>query len=676
MTFFLTHKNKQRNNVRNGLYAVCFAMTVFLLSSCTSSSPYISTPPENAKANERKIFLQVMGDEAPLEPRENLKKWQDFTAKHPGSYASHNNLGVAYVHVGDLDQALMEFKKAMHIRPLKKIRKNLVWVERRRLKTLLTEKEKTETELNIPEASTYEPLDEEVQNVQADEDRFVGYKDGKDILEKPNLKIKKNNREKTFHLTRKEAAILGLQRDFDLSLEFINPQLSSAAVTKQLATFDPTVSSSYTTNSSTERNSSSLNTSSPSNTTTQNSTFAAQVTQRYFPGTELTLKYDLARATSKPQSGNLANLFSSDIILEAKQSLLRNFGVDINTTRIRLAKNTREQSVTDFINRALQVAASVQNIYWDLYLNVQNLKVRQESLDLNQDLFKRKKREVELGALAPVQLVAIEADLATRRSDVVSAKRQLAQAEINFKKALNIPFDFNGDIFKVVPVDAPEVVKPEFDRDEVLGKAMKYRNDLTKLILSREAKMMEVGFNKNQLLPDLTLSGNYGFLNRSPTFGGGLAPVDTAGRTQYEVKLEVSYPIWNRNAKSDYVTNKLQLQQIDINVRKKKQEIASDISLALNNVENTYQLYLVTEESTRVEEKRLEAEEKKLRFGQTIIRTLLDAQNTLTNQRLRLLQSKVDYRKALTDLYLKQGLFEPDLSVDIKEVKAMFKDKQ
>ena len=354
--------------------------------------------------------------------------------------------------------------------------------------------------------------------------------------------------------------------------------------------------------------------------------------------------------------------------------MLRNFGVDINTTKIKLAKNQRKQSVTDLVNRAIQVSANIQNSYWDLQFNIANLKVRRQSLKLNEDLYKRKKREMEIGALAPVQLATIEADMAAKRSDIISAERQLIQAEINFKRALNLPFNFHGKTYQVKPLDFPKVKKINFDRDKFLETAIRNRPDLNKLILTRESRMMDLKFNKNQLLPDLTLSGNLGWISKQDAFGRSIPPVEESDRGQHEVKLEVSYPIYNRSAKSDLVTKKLELQQTDINIRKKKQEIFADISLALATVDKNYDLYLAAKESTRLEELKLEGEEKKLRFGLNLIRDILDAQNTLTNQQLALLQSEINYQKSLTDLYLKQGLFEPILDISIQDIKKNIED--
>ncbi len=665
-----------------GFRLIIAALLIFCLSSCatgTKKSPVFSDE-ELADMNEedQALFSQALQN-SKKNPKQAIETWESYLEKHSQSFAAYNNMGVAHIYNNSLKLAIRAFKKSIKIHSTTRAKRNLIWTERRwanlREKAWAKLRDKEEP-LKIPEEvgeiKTYKPLEETIpEGKSIDEDRFVVHQEGMDILDSPDITITKEADENLiFRLTRKEATIIGLQRDFDLSVEFINPQIQSAAISKQLSDFDPTITSSLKQDANTTKDTSSFAVDTA--TTTINHTLASQVTQKYYPGTTLTLKYDWARAQTKPQSGDSDEIFSSDIILEAKQSLLRNFGIDINTTKINLAKNQRKQSVTDFVNRAIQVVANIQNTYWDLQFNIANLKVRQQSLKLNENLYKRKKREVEIGALAPLQLTTIEADMAAKRSDIISAERQLIQAEINFKKALNLPFNFHGKTYQVLPLDLPQVDNIQVNRDKFLEKAIRNRPDLNKLILTRESRMMDLRFNENQLLPDLSLSGNLGWISKKNAFGKSLPPVERGDRGQHEVKLEVSYPIYNRSAKSDLVTKKLELQQTDINIRKKKQEIFADISLALTTVDKNYKLYLAAKESTRLEKKKLQAEEKKLRFGLNLIRDILDAQNTLTNQQLSLLQSEINYQKSLTDLYLKQGLFEPVLNIGIPDIKKNF----
>lgn len=651
-------------------------LAALCLLSCTApikKSPLFENLQGKDQSEEGQALLSQALQNTKKNPKQSIDLWKSYISQHPKSHYAYNNLGVAYIYDKNLKAAIKAFHRSIKVQSSAKAKRNLVWAERHWAN--LRENERVpEIPEGVGELETYKPLEETIPKGETiDENRFVGHREGMDILDSPDISMTKETADNlVFRLTRKEATIIGLQRDFDLIVEFINPKIQSAAISKQLAEFDPTVTSSLKQDGNSVRDTSAFGVN--TKTTTINQVLESKITKKYYPGTELTLKYDWSQAHAKPQSGDRKNLFSSDIILEAKQSLLKNFGVDINTTKIKLAKNQREQSVTDFVNRAIQVAANIQNTYWDLQFNIENLQVRQQSLQLNEDLFKRKKREVEIGALAPVQLATIEADMAARRSDIIVAEKQLVQAEINFKRALNLPFNFYDKTYRVVPLDSPQDDNIQFNPDEILEAALKNRPDLSKLVLTRESKMMDLRFNKNQLLPDLTLSGNFGWINKKDGFGKSLSPIEEGDRGQHEVKIEVSYPLGNRSAESDFITKKLEIQQTDITIRKKKQEIFADISQSLDNVKKNYRLYLSAQESTRLEEKKLQAEEKKLRFGLTTIRDILDAQNTFTNQKLTLLQSKINHQKSLTDLYLKQGLFEPELDISIQDIKKKFEE--
>src|SRR5438874_2814598 len=118
------------------------------------------------------------------------------------------------------------------------------------------------------------------------------------------------------------------------------------------------------------------------------------------------------------------------------QNLLNGFGLAVNNRAIRIAKNQRHISDLTFKQQVIATVNNVVGLYWDLVNFNDSLKVKQQTLELNNRLYADNKRRAELGALAEIDIIQAEAEMKSSQQDVVTAETQVLQQEMILKSVL------------------------------------------------------------------------------------------------------------------------------------------------------------------------------------------------------------------------------------------------
>src|SRR5204863_4367320 len=143
------------------------------------------------------------------------------------------------------------------------------------------------------------------------------------------------------------------------------------------------------------------------------------------------------RNTTTRNSQVFSPQFSSNFRATLSQPLLAGFGFLPNTRFIRIAKNNREISDVAFRLQIISTVNQIQNIYWDLVNAYENVKVQQESLQLAEKTLGDNKKQVEIGTLAPIEVVRAQSVVATNQQSLIVAKTNLELEQLLIKNALS-----------------------------------------------------------------------------------------------------------------------------------------------------------------------------------------------------------------------------------------------
>src|SRR5206468_10206513 len=156
--------------------------------------------------------------------------------------------------------------------------------------------------------------------------------------------------------------------------------------------------------------------------------------------------------------------------LNFTQHLLQGFGIAVNSRQIHIAKNQRELSDLVFKQQVITTVSAIMTLYWDLVAFNENVRVKQQAMGASQKLYEDNKKQVEIGTLAPIEIVRAEAEVASRQQDLTIAETQVLQQETIIKNALSRTGVASPTItdVRIVPTDrisipATEAIQPVQD---------------------------------------------------------------------------------------------------------------------------------------------------------------------------------------------------------------------
>jgi outer membrane protein len=337
-----------------------------------------------------------------------------------------------------------------------------------------------------------------------------------------------------------------------------------------------------------------------------------------------------------------------------RQNFLQGFGVGVNSRFIRVAKNNINVAQETFRSQLLNLVANVLNLYWDLVGGNEDVKARERSLAVAQKFYDDSKRQIELSALAKVDIYRAQAELSTRKQELAISQTTVHQQENLLKNAVSR----NGledpliDQIEVVPLDLIEV--PEKDDlpalRELVARALAKRPDVALDKLNGEnAEISAVG-TASGILPTLQFTGALsatglsgtanpqpGGITADPYYVGGLGnALGQVFRDNFpnrRASLLFAGTFHNRVAQGDYGIDQLQLRQNELVSRRSQNQLVVDISNQVIALRQARSRYSAAVDTRVLDEQLLEKEQRKFSLGASTINDLVVVQRSLAAAR-------------------------------------------
>jgi outer membrane protein TolC len=338
----------------------------------------------------------------------------------------------------------------------------------------------------------------------------------------------------------------------------------------------------------------------------------------------------------------------SALALTFTQPLLRDFGIAVNVAPIRQAQNAEEIAQQRVIQIILDTVFAVQQGYWELVFRVQDLGAKRESQKLAEDFLAENKIRVELGTLAPIELVQAETQAKLREGDVIVAEAAVREAEDQLKETLNISETVRTWRLRLQPTDTPPFTPiAEVPIEEKVGFALQHRPDIVQSQLTIASQEIARNVARNQRLPrvDLEARGSVNAFNNNA--GNAISNLEDADGYNWSFALRFSYPLGNRAANNELQKQNLLLQQALVDQRKLQRTVVREIFQTVRDVETASKRVEVTRAGTVLARTQLEAEQEKFRLGLSTSFNVLQFQTQLTTARSDETRALSDYNVAL-----------------------------
>jgi len=372
---------------------------------------------------------------------------------------------------------------------------------------------------------------------------------------------------------------------------------------------------------------------------------------------------------------------------------LQGFDIASNSRNIRVAKNNREVSDLAFKQQVISSVTRVINLYWDLVSFIEDVRGREEDLRLAEKLYEDNKRRVEIGTLAPIEIVRAEAEVAARQQALTLAVTRVQLQETIMKNAVSTNGVASPSVMesRIVPADRIEVPATEPIRplQDLMGQALKSRPEVAQSLIQLQNREITLTGVRNGMLPtidlvaDVTNNGlsgqpNANFINDgggenivNPFFLGGLGnslgQIFRRNFPDYSIGVQVRIPLRNRTAQADLSASLLEQRQATIRMRQLENSIRVEVQNAVIGLQQARAQHEAARKTRILQEQTLDAEQKKFNLGASTIFQVVQAQRDLALSRSAEVTAQNNYVKARVDLHRATGDILEDNNVILEE---------
>jgi len=443
-----------------------------------------------------------------------------------------------------------------------------------------------------------------------------------------------------------------------------------------ISSFDPVITGTFQVDHSHVLPSSTFNPTSPVNTTTGN--FSYQ--QGFQWGTNLSLGFSNQRQTvSDAPFQVLSPQLNSSFTFRLTQHLLQGFGFAPNTRFIQIAKNDRELSDVAFRLQITTTVDQIENMYWDLVYAYENVRVQQEQLAFAQRTFSDTKKQVEIGTLAPIEIVRAQSTVATDQQTLTVALTNLQLQQLLMKNALSRslvdPVLADAEVIPTSTMELP-TQEPSVPIQDLINEALAHRPELAESRINVSNTAISNKAIRNALLPAVDLFAYYGgqglggdqnpsnlCINQNPPlFGCSTSPAPSVGYTgtlnqlinsaasDKGAGISINIPLRNRAAQSIQVRGELEYRQAQLLLQQTENRVRIEVRNAQFGVQQNRASVASAQAAVDLAKESLNAEQKKYGLGASTSTLVLQYQSGLTTAEVTLVSAQAAYEKAQLEL--------------------------
>lgn len=407
---------------------------------------------------------------------------------------------------------------------------------------------------------------------------------------------------------------------------------------------------------------------------------------------------DATRATTSNTNSFLNPQFPSVLNFSYTQPLLRNFRIDNNRRQIAIAKKNLALSDFQFRQQAIGVISQVEQAYWDLAFALRNLQVQIDAVKQARTQFESNRRMVEKGVLAPIDIVAANAQIATFEQGVFAAQEDVTRAENVLKTLLLAERSAPEWSRPITPVSPVSLAAPRIGVDVAVNEALKNRPEIMQLQTSAEINEIDQKYFRNQSKPQIDVTGSYtaqglagtetpaanspvtGLSRVPPILVGGigqsLGNVFTQDFPTYRFTVTVSLPWSNTTAKANVGRALVERDRIQNQRDQTEQIIEAEVRNSLQALRSAEARLASSIAARSSSEQLAESEQRKFQAGTTTLYLALQRQTDLLAARGRELQAQTDLNKAISEFQRATGTTLTANNVTVSEGRNLIFDEQ
>jgi len=469
-------------------------------------------------------------------------------------------------------------------------------------------------------------------------------------------------------LTIEDAVKMALENNLGIQTEKLNPQIQVLGIARANASFAPVLFSTFNRRSSTTPPTD-FNTSGVGQqiSTSANSSMQGGMQQnlRWFGG-NYSVSFDGSKATTNAINSVFNPQLGSGLNAIYNQPLLRNFKIDSLRQQLWTSQNNATIADIQLQQRITQTARNVRFAYYQLIGAYSGYDVARESLGVAETSLKNNRTRVEVGTMAPIDITAAEAEVASNQEQVIIAQSNIETAQDNLRALIMNPNQPDFWSARFSPAEQPSLAPRAIDVAAAVKNALQNRTDIREFRKQMDNTDISMRFAANQKLPAVDLQARYGLAGVAGTrytraddgtlidptirtFTDALRDVFGNDFRTWSVALNVSYPIGTSVADAAYAQARIQKQQENVTLTNLELAVTQSVREAARDVNTNLRRVEATRTARELAEKRLEADNKRFAVDLATTFELLQSQRDLARARQSELRATIDYNQSLVD---------------------------
>lgn len=402
--------------------------------------------------------------------------------------------------------------------------------------------------------------------------------------------------------------------------------------------------------------------------------------QGFHWGMDMAVAFNNSRVASNSVYNFLDPVLNSSFQLKLTQHLLQGFGLATNTRYIQIAKNNREITDVAFRLQIMTTVDQIENMYWNLVYAYETVRVQKQQLVFAQQTLENNKKQVEIGALAPIEVVRAQSMIAADQGTLTAALTNLELQQLLMKNAISRtlvdPALADAEVIPTSTMQLPaeEAIVPIQD---LVNEAFAHRPDLAEARINLTNTEISKRAVRRALLPSLDLSAFYGGAGQggntnanyvcttdrqscgvqppppqstSVSYGGTLRQLFNSSAPVKGVALSFSIPIRNRAAQAEQVRSELEYRQAQLRVQQLENQIRIEVRNAQFGVQQNHASVTSAQAAVDLARQALEAEQKKFEIRASTAILVLQNRVALTQADATLVSAEASYEKAELEL--------------------------
>jgi outer membrane protein TolC len=433
-----------------------------------------------------------------------------------------------------------------------------------------------------------------------------------------------------------------------------------------------------------------VNCSSPfcgSSQTTTTGNFA--YTQGFQWGTNMAIGFNNTRLASDNSFNSVTPALNSSFQFKLTQHLLQGFGFAPNTRFIQIAKNNREISDVAFRLQITTTVDQIENMYWDLVYAYENVRVQKEQLAFAQKTLSDNQKQVEIGTLAPIEVVRAQSTVASNQQTLTLALTNLELQQLLMKNALSRtlvdPALADAEVIPTSTMELP-AQEPVVPTQDLVNDALSHRPELAEQRINLSNTDISNKAIRSALLPSVDLFAYYGgaglggnpnpgyvcaqtpaFCNPnvpnptytappSVSYSGTLNQLINSTAPDKGLGVSLNIPLRNRAAQAMQVRSEFEYRQAQLRIQQIENQVRIEVRSAQFGVQQNRASVASAQAAVDLARQSLGAEQKKYALGASTSTLVLQNQALMTQAEVTLVSAKALYEKAEVELDRSIGL--------------------